>query len=172
MNEVKMKKAALTMAAILAGCSLQNAPEARHVQPVQAVSAQPAAFSHNPDYNAPLCNNLPEVRIDRIFYTIECSDYQFSHTEGLSGCNERLLYETEGDRKRFADYGCDGTIDLYWHFELRNNGRYEYYALVEQSKPATEEQTAEYNKKLDEIGQPDVDARWRFIYHIQPRGGN
>ncbi|MFH1066171.1 MAG: hypothetical protein V1734_06705 [Nanoarchaeota archaeon] len=157
-----MKKAGLILAALLAGCSMQNAP-------VQ--TAQPSAAQHvwNPpahEYNAPLCNDCPRVSMDKIFYTIECSDYSFSHTEGMDGCTERLLFETEQDRKRIVDYGCDGTIDRYWHWNLVDNGSYTYYRLVEESSPATEEQADEYNQKLEEIGQPQVDAKWRFRYHV------
>lgn len=159
-----MKKVAFALTAFLAGCSLQiNAPEPRHVEPVWNPPAH--------EYNAPLCNDCPRVSMDKIFYTIECSDYSFSHTEGLNGCTERLLFETEADRKRMVDYGCDGVIDRYWHWVLMDAGNYTYYRLAEENSPATQEQTDEYNQKLEEIGQPDVDAKWRFRYNVQ-KGGN
>ncbi|MBU2638463.1 MAG: hypothetical protein KJ955_05805 [Nanoarchaeota archaeon] len=153
----------MALAPILAGCSMPAALPAPNHQP--AVWRQPA-----PEYNAPLCNNNPTVRMDDRFYTIDCDGYSFSYMETDAGCTARLLYEAEDERKRVVDYGCDENIDIYWHWMLRHRPNYSYYQLVEESSPATQEQADEYNQTLEGIGQREVDARWRFRYHAPPRG--
>lgn len=178
-----MKKAGLTLATILAGCSLQNAPEARHVQPVQTVSAQPAAFSQQPE-NYALINCDYTLTMEAWGYSIECNQYstkiRLDHYEWApesvvydGECNERLFFEMNDGREKWIDYGCDGNMDAYIHWTRMQREGYDIFAVDEMDVPGQEWKNGfDYLKQA--IGAEKADAAWRFRYHVQLRnnGGN
>lgn len=182
-----MKKAGLTLAAILTGCSLQNAPEARHVEPVQTATAQPAAFSHQPE-NYALIHCDYTLTMDMWGYSIECNDdsmkIRLDHYEWApdsvvydGDCNERLFYEMSYEdfhgKAKWIDYGCDDNMDAYIQWTLVQREGYEIFAPDTIESPAQEWKNG-FDFLKTAIGAEKADAAWRFRYHVQTRqeGGN
>ncbi|MFA5887475.1 MAG: hypothetical protein WC852_02085 [Candidatus Nanoarchaeia archaeon] len=178
-----MKKAGLTLAIILAGCSLSNAPETRHVES-QPAAAQQAVFS-NQSENYALIHCDYTLTMDTWGYTIECSDdfmkIKLDHSEWAPGsvvydgkCNERLFYESEYGKQEWIDYDCDSNVNAVIEWIPVQREGYDIFVpnIID---PST---TGDYNGGLDflktAIGAEKADAAWRFRYHVQNRnnGGN
>lgn len=175
-----MMKRALALAAILAGCSLQSAPETARVQPAQAYTAQPAAFSHQPgQYNRLHCERF-EAKMEVWGYRITCDNdfgkVTLDHSEWApesvvydGSCNERLFYESAEERIKWIDYGCDSGLDAYLHWtyvQMENYGIYVPDAVETDNISALD-----FGFVKSAIGADRVDAVWRFRYHVPQRNG-
>lgn len=178
-----MKKAGLTLAALLAGCSLQNAPEVRHTAPTQPSAAQPAAFSPQPE-NYALIRCDYTLTMDMWGYSIECKDdftkIHLDHYEWApesvvydGECDERLFLETAYGKAKYIDYGCNG-INAFIGWTLMQREGYDIFAPDTINSPATESNDSWFKFLKEAIGAGQADAAWRFRHRVQPRqeGGN
>ncbi|MEK6864770.1 MAG: hypothetical protein AABX27_05730 [Nanoarchaeota archaeon] len=172
-----MKKAGLTLAIILAGCSLQNAPEARHAQPS---AAQPTVFSPQSEHYA-LIHCDYKLTMDTWGYTIECSDdfmkIKLDHSEWApesvsydGKCNERLFYESEYGNQEWIDYDCDNNVNAVIEWLPMQREGYEIYAPNITYSSAAGENNIGFDFLKTAIGAEKADAAWRFRFHVPDRG--
>ena len=174
-----MKKAALTLAAVLAGCSVQvNAPAVMHI------TAQPTINIQQPEnYGFLDCDY--ELKMETWGYQLECrtglarvtlDHYEWAPESNIydGNCTERLFVEGrpvnggEEQKAKWIDYGCNG-VDAYMHWTVIQMPAYSYDRLDEMNSPAPDNEDSFEMIKTVILGADEADARWRFRFHVPER---